>query len=331
MDVDEEFIVKVCGIFVNLSSASENKADMGAPAVGLLAKLVGLLADASSPVDLKSKICGCLWNLSVFAGNRSTMAEPELGLVVTIVHILGVPELEEMREVILKCCVIVQNLAGAKEAHPGLLSVEGGGLARSLLKQMLVGSADARMKAFGAIVNLSLTQASQTVLGASEGCFRAMKLMLADESMGDNRARACGVLHNLSVNADFRILIAREPGLLDLLMRLVTEGGPLRKNALGLTLNLCTAAENKPLVGEAKGLVDAAIACMSPSSPAEDQARGASLIWSLCSDAIVKQNLTADNNLIVALTSAAGRGGDVGQKAMGALSNLAPKVKVNAA
>jgi len=328
MTVDDEFVGKVCGVFVNLSSANENKTNMGAPATGILAKLVSLLASVDSAIDLKSKICGCLWNLSAFAGNRPAMADAALGLVQAIVSILGAVETDEMKEVITKCCVIVQNLAGAQEAHPGLLSAADSGLSRTLFKQMLVGSADARLKAFGAVVNLSGAKDSQLALGNTEGCFRAVKLMLADETAGENRKRACVLLHNFTVHLDFRPLLACEPGLLDLLVSLTATAGPLRKISLGMINNLCIHFDNKKLIGETKGLGAAAIACMSPAGPVEDQSRGAALIWSLCSDESVKSNFAADSNLIVALTAAAGRGGDVAEKAMGALSHLAPKVKV---
>jgi hypothetical protein len=330
MEGDQEIAVKVCGIMVNLSSAAENKEVMAHSSV--LSALTKILGDGDSPVDLRSKAAGALWNLSVLSSNRTIMTKPELGLVSSIVDILAAPEKEdnEMAEVIIKCCVILQNMAGAKECHGDLIAAANGGVPRSLIKQMLTGSADARMKAFGAIVNLSLTTESQTALGNAEGAFRALYLMVADETAGDNRNRACGVLHNLSVNAIFRPLIPKQPGLLDTLMTVILSGGPLRKFALGLTLNLCVAAENKPLVGKAAGLVPAAIECMKTTSTADEQVKAASMIWSLCSDQGTKEALTQENELIVSLTAAAGRGGDVGAKAMGALSNLAPKIKITA-
>jgi hypothetical protein len=337
MKSSSEILSKVIPILVNLSSANENKAIMGNPSLGLLPVLVDLVLkndDSQPDINIKGKICGCMWNLSVYPGNRATMANPSLKLLDTIIEIIAnstspsssEEEKDIMTDVVIKCCVVIQNIAGAKECHEPLLTAANGKLPSSLIRIILFGKDTVKPKAFGAIVNMSLTEQSQTALGKSDGAFKALKGILADETSPENRTRACGVLQNLSVNAEFRLLIAQESGMLDLLINLIQTGAPLRKNALGLILNLSTVPENKALIYKTTNFSSAVIECMKASSDEDEQVRGASLIWSLCAHQDAREKLKEMNDMIVALTTAAGRGGDVSVKALGALSNLAPSI-----
>ena len=66
---------------------------------------------------------------------------------------------------------------------------------------------------------------------------------------------------------------------------------------------------------------------MKADADTDAQERCVSIIWSLCGDKDTRHFLSENTALIDSLTVAAGRGGELSKKAMGALSNLAPKIK----
>ena len=338
--------LKVIGVFAHLSSAAENKGPLADPNVGLLPELVLALKDTSSEAELRSKVCGCLWNLSVASSNRALLADSELGLVSVLVDLLnactysggkaGASEGEEAQkeEIATRCCIIIQNLAGERTCHDNLLALPAGqtagGLVGALVRTVLQSKGDARLKAFGALVNLSLTDAAQAVLGKDPLMFTALKSILQDPEVGEHRARACGVLQNLSINVENRLLIALESGLLDLLVSLLKDGPSGQKlvmSVLGLLLNLSVAVENKPLIGGAVGACDACIRLID-SGTDDEKVKAISLVWSLANNAENKASFSTNGTLVAALTNAAGQPGDIKVKAMGALNYLAPNVKV---
>jgi len=186
------------------------------------------------------------------------------------------------------------------------------------------------LKAFGALVNLSLTDAAQAVLGKEPQMFTALKSVLQDPDVGEHRARACGVLQNLSINVENRLLIALESGLLELLVTLLCEwpsGQKLVMSVLGLLLNLSVAVENKPLIGGTAGSCDAFIRLIDGGTD-DEKVKSISLVWSLANNTENKASFSANTALLTALTNAAGLQGDIKVKAMGALNYLAPNVKV---
>jgi len=250
--------LKVMSVYAHLSSTAENKALLADTDLGLLPELVLALKDPASDSELRSKVCGCLWNLSVASANRTILADAELGLVSVLVDLLNActyvadskdNEMEAQKEEIAtRCCIIIQNLAGERACHGSLLALpagqSSGGLIGALVRTVLQSKGDARLKAFGAVVNLSLTDAAQVVLGNEPQMFTALKSILQDEAAGEHRARACGVLQNLSINIENRLLIALESGLLELLVTLLREwpsGQKLIMSVLGLLLNLSVA------------------------------------------------------------------------------------------
>ena len=338
---DAETNVKVCGIFVNLSSTTENKTLLAAESLGLIDELVHRLSP-DCPTDLRSKACGCLWNLSVAGGNRSVMSFPQHGLIPALVVLLQCQHAEgavedSVLETATKCCVIAQNLAGDKTCHENLLVPcpdSEVGLVGALVRTVLWTTGDARLKAFGAMVNLSLSDVAQAALGKEEGTFEALMSVLGDTTAGDNRARACGVMQNLSVNADNRKEIVATEGLLNLLVSLMVagdevnaEGKKLCMGALSLCLNLSVAPENKAVLGATTGLAPALTAIIDHGNT-DEQVKACSLVWSLAAAAENREAFSEHTDLIVALTAAAARGGDIRVKATGALSNLAPGVKL---
>ena len=332
--------IKASGVFVNLSSAAENKTLLCESSLGLMVEMVRLLSASETSRELQSKICGCLWNLSVAGSNRMLMAAPELGMVRVLVTLLNAcdyarsedEEKTAAEEVAAKCCVIAQNLAGEKGCHDSLLALPGGGgggLLRALVRTVMQAKPEARSRAFGALANLSLTENAQVLFGKEPHMFTVLTSMLQDTTAGENRSRACGVLQNLSVNVDNRVLIVQEKGLLDLLVQLLggTSGDKLLISGLNLLFNLSLAAENKVHIGSTAGVMPALLSLLERGTD-DEKLKSIGLIYSLVSHADNKAKFSGDNVLIATLTAAAGKGGDIRTKAVAALSHLAPGLKL---
>ena len=176
-ELSDDSKFKLASILINLSSAPENKKLLGAPDLGLLEVLVSIVRDGTN-IDLKNKSCGCLWNLSVAAENRQYLASNEVGLLSALMKTLSESlenssenpsEIKSFDEVVTKTCVIIQNLAGDSANHTIMVDPELK-LIETLSKIILIKTGDVKMKAFGAIVNLSLSQNTQAIIGGAEGC-----------------------------------------------------------------------------------------------------------------------------------------------------------------
>jgi len=272
------------------------------------------------------------------------MAVPELGLLRMLVEVIkaGVPDNavemvnqtddKSRDESVMKCCVIAQNLAGAKECHENMIE-SSLGLITALATTIYYGKDDAKQKAFGAVVNMSLSEATQEALGQNSALVGALLSLLKSESAGENRSRACGVLQNLAVSPINRLSMLADNDKLKLaavVIGIIKNTESLRNNALGLFLNLSVAPENKPIVGASVGLVEALSMCIADSPAASDvRLKACSLAWSLGSNEENRSLLAAHQPLLDALTAVAGEeSGDIQAKAMGALGTLAPGLSI---
>ncbi len=168
-------------------------------------------AGPAGGADLRNKACGVLWNVSVLQANRARMAQPSLGLLSAMVAFMSanipnnsvdakkVVEDKPTDEAVMKCCVIMQNLAGAKECHADMISADLA-LIPALARTIRFGKNEAKQKAFGAVVNLSLSETTQDALGQCKELIVALLTVLKGEACTagsgatDNRSRACGVL-----------------------------------------------------------------------------------------------------------------------------------------
>lgn len=333
-NITDEGKIKLTSMLINLSSAAENKIPLGEPSLGLVPELLGTLG--STPlIELKNKICGCLWNLSVATENRKYMAKAELGMLGILAGILSTSvydepsedehEAKSLEETATKSCVIVQNLAGESANH--MLMIDPNFDLMTILSAVILHKqGDIRLKAFGAIVNLSLSQDTQTAIGAAHGSFAALMSVLRDESVGDFRARAAGVLQNLAVDQTNRVFMGADSSL-ELIPTVVSylETPPkgLLAPSLGILLNMSVSTENKGLIGREVSLIDSLSRIISEES-ASVKVKALSLVWSLSSDKPTRDIMKGTPGLIDALAAASKEEGDVAKKALGALGNLAP-------
>mgnify|MGYP002835533790 CR=1 FL=1 len=339
-DLPDDSKFKLASMIINLSSAPENKKLLGDPDLGLVEVLVDIVTTGTN-MDLKNKSCGCLWNLSVAAENRQYLASEEVGLLSALMTTLTMSidspssdpaELKTMDEVVTKTCVIIQNLAGDSANHTLMVDPELK-LISTLAKIILSKQGDVKLKAFGAIVNLSLSQNTQAAIGEAEGCLKALLSVLTDSAAGDYRARAAGVLQNLAVDAGNRTQMGsdKDLNLVATVIDIIANPPPgLLAASLGLLLNLSVANENKTAIGESEKLTGAIIKVISTEQPAI-KVKALSLVWSLSSDKVSRTLMKASTELIDALSVCATEEGEVAAKALGALGNLAPDLKPGAA
>jgi hypothetical protein len=131
-ELSDDSKFKLSSVLINLSSASENKKMLGAPDLGLVDVLVGLVRDGTN-MDLRNKSCGCLWNLSVATENRQYLASDELGLLSALLQTLrgslenvceDPAQVKTMDDIVTKTCVIIQNLAGDNTNHTIMVNPE---------------------------------------------------------------------------------------------------------------------------------------------------------------------------------------------------------------
>ncbi len=337
--ITDEGKIKLTSMLINLSSAAENKIPLGAPSLGLVPELLGIL-HSTTLIDLKNKICGCLWNLSVAPENRKYMASAPLGILDALSGILASSvndeppedemEAKSMEETATKSCVIIQNLAGETANHELMIDPKFD-LMRTLASVILYKTGDIRLKAFGAIVNLSLSQDTQGAIGGAEGAFAALMSILMDESVGDFRARAAGVLQNLAVDTNNRVLMGADSSLMLIpttvsYLRFQPKG--LLAPSLGILLNMSVSQENKGLIGREDALIPALTKIIATES-ASVKVKALSLVWSLSSDKPTRDIMKGTPELIEALSAASKEEGDVAKKALGALGNLAPGLIVS--
>jgi hypothetical protein len=336
--IQEDGQIKMMSMLINLSSAAENKARLCSAELGFVPELLKILKTTKLP-DLKNKICGCLWNLSVATENRAYMASTELGMINQLVSILMVTvRSEETDEAVIKSqyetatksCVILQNLAGEAANHPAMIDPDVKMLP-TLAKVILKMTGDIRLKAFGAIVNLSLSQNTQAAIGSAEGSLMALMSILKDDSVGDFRVRAAGVLQNLAVDADNRVAMGADPDLqvvpVAVSFLAANSKSPLLAPSLGMLLNMSVSNENKKLIGGQEELIGY-LTKIVENEQAAIKVKALSLIWSLSSDKPTRDIMKGSHELIDAISKAASEDGDVAKKALGALGNLAPGMTV---
>lgn len=337
--ITDEARIKLTSMLINLSSATENKIPLGSPSLGLVPELLAILR-STTLIDLKNKICGCLWNLSVATENRKYMASAPLGTLDVLSGILRASvtdetpedeaEAKSVEETSTKSCVIVQNLAGEPANHELMIDPKFD-LMTTLASVILNKTGDIRLKAFGAIVNLSLSQDTQSAIGSADGAFAALMSILRDENVGDFRARAAGVLQNLAVDTNNRVLMGADASL-ELIPTTVSylrfQPKGLLAPSLGILLNMSVSTENKGLIGREDDLIPALTKIISTESAAV-KVKALSLVWSLSSDKPTRDIMKGTTELIEALSGASKEEGEVAKKALGALGNLAPGLIVS--
>ena len=334
--VSDEKKSKLCHIVTSLTAQGKNKDLLISPEIGLVTTLCELLATSTDKEDLQNRICASLWNLSVSPDAKTIMAEA--GLVATIGSILksGMellsaaegPEGQEKLEVMKKCCVILQNLAGAADCHAAIIDSNLDILAtvNSIILNL---SNDLKVKAFRILINLAWNNSGKVTAShqaLTVDALESIVYVLQEKSMEEYWPRACGILQNLAIDGDLRTQLSQDCyNLFNILGGIVVSNNETTRDpALGTLLNLSVAKENKGRILAVDGLMDAVINVLKTAS-VPSKTKAVTLVYSLTGGTHDdREVMRARTDLIDTLTDCIDADGPVSTKALDALGFLKP-------
>jgi hypothetical protein len=140
----------------------------------------------------------------------------------------------------------------------------------------------------------------------------------------DDKAEAVATLQSLTVNADNKVAIGKEAGVLAALVALLRNGSAVGKeNAAGALKNLAVNDDNKEAIGKEAGALAALVALLRKGSAVgKEQAAGA--LRNLAVNADNQVAIAKEAGALAALVALLSKGSAVGKEnAAGALWNLA--------